>query len=1182
MEGKQINFDKDSFKLSSDGNYLKLKEYLWKGVSTFEKNSSGSYISDEDKEIIAELVEKVEKIRNFHSHYWHDNSVLQFSESLKNFVENQYEIALKETSRLEQVSGELFYKEVEPKFKPFQKHDQQFFITQEGRLFFLSIFLNKGDMDALLQISKGSKANFLPEHRFKRKAYTYLCHREGATWFNPIVSTDEQELFSENEQKQFYYNSQGLKIFGYLKDQPLYYMNPDFMPLWFNKDGKATEVSDIEDLLLFIQQNILFSFLEFSVKDYHQQKMDAEEEQDFKKREAKLKTIEDKERVGAIEMRMKENKEYDFEISYPTLYQVCLECYFDKERIDAFKTVLESLMKRRKYLFDILTSDKAGEDGYFDRISKEYFYPRISPKDKAEKEAKQQGKTEEEIERIIKSLPDEFYSIEELSSFPIGGNAKTIDKLKSWGEQQTKGKKGKRAARYRAVNLIRPHSIPFFKDKGEYRDTAPQPILVHLSEFFKGTNAKPRNQNKFLEWSAQYLMDFGLCSHWEFAYEEYKTEQKFNNDKNAEKTRIKKKILYSNEIKEDKRIKIMKEQLFFRTPKKDSLTTSSNPEDYYYFMLGEKAMVYLLNWILINNGKSTEKNLNDFIKTLANDLNIVGEKGINAVSDLKLYEYHEKDKNNHFAPTLPKFKLDKSESKTLAIGGIIRKTQYKINELENLKKNADSFSRNEINSHLLRIYQLFDFSETKGSKFLRKNEVQLMSVVHYMRNQKGSDLKFYLEKKFIVNGAKLAERIPKEIFEFILGTKSLKELFLAVLNNRIENLEMGLDDLKEKEDSLSNVAKSCYYIQKLAKNTNEEESKKGKKLSYPFLPLYIHPNLVLKYFDESGFKGGDYHPEIENPDKKHTNIYHNIRQNSALKDLLNATYYEASWEEKLLSVLKNIPDDKKMLLKKLRNWYNRYRLHTHTEDILLYVVGRAYLEKYNPDLVEELRNFRISSQTDLDRLFRKEIVKKLMDKEGNGIYISYRLHQTDDHFYRIAKQDFLNLSKHYLQRKKWEIAFYKDRDSSIAGQLEAMPSGEENSPIPMGFLLQERKIITNASVEIAKYLIDLEKGWIEDLAGIGNDYTKQKKLVEFYTKNSDKKEKHYLSFSTLVNKFIPDKEIKITDLRNAVFHNLIPEKPFVPFLGMEAIKENKLFEILKINERIGKDKSKPSGYEQEK
>ena len=66
--------------------YSKLRNYLWKGYA-FDKNSSGYELTGTDIHLIREMMFRINEIRNFQSHIWHDNTVLIFPQDLAFFIE---------------------------------------------------------------------------------------------------------------------------------------------------------------------------------------------------------------------------------------------------------------------------------------------------------------------------------------------------------------------------------------------------------------------------------------------------------------------------------------------------------------------------------------------------------------------------------------------------------------------------------------------------------------------------------------------------------------------------------------------------------------------------------------------------------------------------------------------------------------------------------------------------------------------------------------------------------------------------------------------------------------------------------------------------------------------------------------------------------------------------------------
>lgn len=75
-----------------------LRQYLWKG-NLDNKNDSGQPITEDEKDIIRQLILKVIGIRNFQSHIWHDNEVFEFNKILKEFIEERHDNALRQLEK---------------------------------------------------------------------------------------------------------------------------------------------------------------------------------------------------------------------------------------------------------------------------------------------------------------------------------------------------------------------------------------------------------------------------------------------------------------------------------------------------------------------------------------------------------------------------------------------------------------------------------------------------------------------------------------------------------------------------------------------------------------------------------------------------------------------------------------------------------------------------------------------------------------------------------------------------------------------------------------------------------------------------------------------------------------------------------------------------------------------------
>nr|MBK9649916.1 hypothetical protein [Bacteroidota bacterium] len=110
------------------------------------------------------------------------------------------------------------------------------FITREGRVIFLSFFLNSGEMSALLQQRQGSKnTSDIPNLKFKLQLYTYYCHREGAAFDNTGIKNEHLELLNETDKQKLLFGRHASRILNYLNDIPTYFDNEQYQFLKIEK-----------------------------------------------------------------------------------------------------------------------------------------------------------------------------------------------------------------------------------------------------------------------------------------------------------------------------------------------------------------------------------------------------------------------------------------------------------------------------------------------------------------------------------------------------------------------------------------------------------------------------------------------------------------------------------------------------------------------------------------------------------------------------------------------------------------------------------------------------------------------------------------------------------------------------------------------------------------------------------
>jgi len=326
----------------SDADYIKLRDYLWKGYM-FDKNKSGSIITFNDKVLIHKMIAKLAEIRNFHSHYWHDNANLKFDFELKKWIEDLHDYAVNKL-RIE------YSKEIEryesKKDNLFDKHGSDYFITKEGRNFFLSFFLKKSEISRFMQQRKGCKRNDKPEFKIKHLIYRYYTHRDGASRNRYSI---EETVFSEldkeskseiNKARQVY------KMLTYLNDIPSEVIDKKLFPLFCNN-----EIIENSTLIIkFINDNNFFSKCDFSEIE-----------------NTKGDIIQNELLFSYTESR------YNYKIRIAALHKLILDIIRDPEKENEFYIILDTFGKFRDEFPEIINDIKKGE-GNIDELNEYYTY----------------------------------------------------------------------------------------------------------------------------------------------------------------------------------------------------------------------------------------------------------------------------------------------------------------------------------------------------------------------------------------------------------------------------------------------------------------------------------------------------------------------------------------------------------------------------------------------------------------------------------------------------------------------------------------------------------------------------------------------------------------------------------------------------------------------------------------
>ncbi|HCC29638.1 MAG TPA: hypothetical protein DEQ03_06255, partial [Marinilabiliales bacterium] len=251
----------------TDMQFVKLCDYLWKGYK-YDKNRSEYSLTENDKTMVLKMVAKLQDIRNFQSHIWHDNKVLVFDADLVQFIKNKHLEAIdaqrqrfsKETEVYEKENREL--KKKKNKELLFDIHDGLGYITGEGRNFFLSFFLTRGEMTRFLKQRKGCKRDDTPEYKIKHLVYRHFTHRDGAT--RTHYGYEDNMLDQLPDKQEFLTTRHTYRLINYLNDIPEEVTNPELFPLFNTISNGILIKESVGTYIAFINKMPLLSDFEFS------------------------------------------------------------------------------------------------------------------------------------------------------------------------------------------------------------------------------------------------------------------------------------------------------------------------------------------------------------------------------------------------------------------------------------------------------------------------------------------------------------------------------------------------------------------------------------------------------------------------------------------------------------------------------------------------------------------------------------------------------------------------------------------------------------------------------------------------------------------------------------------------------------------------------------------------------
>lgn len=461
--------------LSNEERYL--IEYLWKSSNNIRnRRGDKSTNSVKEREMISALKAKVKEIRNYHSHIWHSNEALLFENELKKFVEQKFNEALEAANEFDPNATQAYKVLLKDNIKGkklFKKHNNNYYITEEGRIFFLSFFLTTGEMSRFLQQRKGSKRTDTPLFKIKHWIYKFYCHRDGSSILGYSIENNLLAKLSQNKRNDISNARQAYKIITYLNDFPTYLMpeKDNLLQIQSECDGKIIfqNTTSVQDLLSIIHANNLFTNLKFELIKVTNNNISSKDEYELH---------------NSVCIKHDLINEYTFHINYENLYKITSLslAYNDSKYENIIIEQMIELSRNRLHLYNII------------------------------------NKNENDL-----SIDDINY-LNDKSNRSIRGYRRATETAILYFEQYDKNIKADNV-KHRLAEMIRP-----LNTRGMYLHE-PEPIIIHTHDFVMRTEQKFRSSDKFVYYAAKYLSDFNVVKNWKWEMESYAPikEKQFSN-----------------------------------------------------------------------------------------------------------------------------------------------------------------------------------------------------------------------------------------------------------------------------------------------------------------------------------------------------------------------------------------------------------------------------------------------------------------------------------------------------------------------------------------------------------------------------------------------------------------------------------------------------------------------------
>ncbi len=881
---EEKNFGNDqSIQFDNELLYPILADYLWKSYE-FSKNSSGRQFDDEDIIFINDIINKLFDVRNFQSHYYHDNEALVFKKETAERIEKLYNHA--KYSFSEKSSNDISLMEDSIKkirkttneISLFNEHNSKWYISQDGVMFFISFFLTKSEMNRYLDNCIQTKQGKDLKSTMLRKIYSYYTHRNGTT---RLVYNQEENLLSTlpvETQDNILRLRQAYKIINYLNNIPTDNTYPAKFPLHFNKNGIG-KASTADELVTKAKEFNLFK--EFTIKKI-----------------VKTITKTTKAKGGVNSKNAKPVQEFGNEYTIEVIqiskgnFNIVIHT-MDFHRFIIFAINNESYkVKKEGVEYDIKGEDYITNQWIQYIVARKQFVEFLKNLPIPNKLITENEKLEfrrqwnshsyfwKGIDPFFKTKLDKFYDSYIKNSKRISDSKE--DKIKSCNEKE---------------------------------------IEIRFIDMFHKQDEMMRKENLFTRFAVRYIIDNNLFPNWQWQQEKFSNESKTIEGK-SKMVNVKTKI-YSNKYHETYRLSIDKHQQIVvvcnPTPIDCNNTDEKNKEVILQkFILGPMALRTILLYHVQET--SSSKKIEHFLPELQKE---VLEYRAGRRTNLNLLT------TKYCPPYLQVQSNSKAESKS--IDSFTSLVLRKIKAIEDkctaiIGTEKLPISRNEKNRLIMNFYTLYTWKadETTKVKFLRKNQYQQMSVYHYYLQKTRldaliKDFKYMIphEIKNILNKATNIDNL------LLLLAEDVKQNILPTFKAKSNtNTTETIEDLCQK----LNIQKSVYTTRTDSNNLH--------------IPYAINASQIIMYAENC-----TKIDTINIARKVLKEEVHNVtdfKQEYILG--LKNTHYTIEPYCTWINSNSTIQDaTKKIIVKKLKNQIHDIKV----QDILLWHIAKKYIAQCN-------------------------------------------------------------------------------------------------------------------------------------------------------------------------------------------------------------------------------------------